>query len=498
MQMIIGGKKVDSSNGKTIDIINPATGEFLDTIPAATKEDIDRALDLSKIGFKKWKKTTMMQREAIINKFIQLVDENAEYFLKNLSQEAGKSPIIAGFEVAGVKDIFAGFIETAKRYDGKILVPGTEAGHDGHTEKDLMMVVHEPVGTVVSLVPFNAPLMLFGYKVAPALVAGNAVVVKPPTDNPSSVIKAVELMHQAGVPGEALQVVTGRGGEIGEWLRDDPRVDAITLTGSTEVGVEIAVGMAKRLRPCSLELGGNDPFIVLDDADLDLAIAEAVFTRFANAGQVCIAPKRFIVHKSIVDAFTEKVVELAKEVKWGFTDDLDGDVKQVMDGTAGDLLGNVLMCSMISERAAIGIEKQVQLTIDQGAQLLYGGKRHDAFYEPTVLGNVTKDMDIAKDMEVFGPVMPIISFDTIEEAIEIANQSRYGLSGAVYTVDWKKGMAVASEIESGGVVVNGTTMFRNMMQPFGGYKDSGIGKEGFLSLGEMMEEKTIIFKNFLP
>ena len=502
MKMIIGGEKVDSFSGKTIDIINPATGEFLDTIPAATKEDVDRALDLSKIGFKKWGKTTLMQREAIFNKFCQLVDkeENYKWFMKTLALEAGKSPKMTHFEIGGLKELFKGYLETAKRYDGKVLVPGTEVGHDGHTEKDLVMLVHEPVGTVVSIIPFNAPLMLFGYKVAPALAAGNAVIVKPPTDNPSTCIRAVELLHEAGVPGEALQIITGRGSDLGNLLIDDPRIDAITMTGSTEIGIEIAKSMAKHLRPCSLELGGNDAFIVMPDADLDEVVPLCAFGRTGNAGQVCISPKRFLIHRDIIDKFTEKVLELIKLVEWGFPEDVDAAVKEAYESgsyTTSRALDLIQMCSIINEKAAIEVEKQVQHTIDQGAKLVYGGKRHGAFFEPTVLVNVTKDMDVAKDMEIFGPVIPLISFDTFEEAMEIANQSIYGLAGCIFTADWKLGMRAAQEMQTGEVIVNGTGLFRNMMQPFGGYKQSGMGKEGFVTLGEMMEEKTVVFKGFL-
>jgi acyl-CoA reductase-like NAD-dependent aldehyde dehydrogenase len=496
MKMLIGGKKVDSRDNKTIDVINPATGEFLDKVPIATKEDVEEAIAHSKEGLKEWSAMPLLKREGIIKKFLALLEENKKTLIPLLARESGKSPLVAIFELNQIPGLFSGYIETAKRYDGKILVPGTELGHDGHTEKDLQLVVYEPVGTVAAIVPFNAPLLLFSYKVAPALAAGNAVIVKPPTDNPLALIKLSELMLEAGIPGNTLQVVTGRGSQVGNWLVSDPRVNAVTMTGSTEVGVDIATILAKRLAPCCLELGGNDPFIVLDDADIDFAAEQACGTRTANSGQVCIAPKRFLIQHAVKEEFTEKLISLVKKVEMGFNPDVEGEMERFMNIT--DVTNViVLMGSLINEDAAKGVEEQVNHTVKQGAKLELGGKRSGAFYEATVLTNVTKEMDIAKDMEIFGPVFPIIGFDTVEEAIEIANSSKYGLSGNVMTSDWKKGMMVARAVQSGGMVINGSSMYRNQMQPFGGYKMSGVGREGFITLGEMVQEKTIIFKDFL-
>lgn len=499
MKMIIGGKKVDSSNGKTIDVKNPATGELLDTVPAATSDDVNAALEYSKIGFEKWRRVPLLQRERIFLKFIELMyqEDNYKFLLKSLACEMGKSIAGSFFEVEQAEGLFRGYMETAKRYNGKLLVPGSEVGHDGKTEKDLQMVVHEPIGTVVAIVPFNAPLLLFSFKVAPALAAGNAVIVKPPTDNPLAVIKAVELLHEAGVPGEALQIITGRGSELGALLMDDPRINAIAMTGSTELGLDVAGCAAKHLIPCELELGGNDPFIVFPDADITEAAALACFTRTGNAGQVCISPKRFIVHNSILQEFTEKVYANVKNIKMGFHEDVDAALSEFLNRPELNVMEMNLMGPIINERAAKAVEKQIMHTLDQGATLLCGGQRSGAYIEPTILTNVTRDMDVAKDMEIFGPVIPIIAFDTIEEAIDIANQSIYGLSGSVFTADWKLGMRVAQEVQSGGMIVNGTGLYRNQMQPFGGYKMSGMGKEGLVTLGAMMQEKVIVFKGFL-
>lgn len=498
MKMLINGKKVDSSDEQSIQVTNPATNEVLDSIPMATREDMDRAMTCSKEGFKKWKAIPLKDKEKIFNRFYELLDIHKKEIVGIHVLESGFTVRTCLFQYQGIPDLFKGYLESAKRFNGSLLVPGTEAGHDGKTEGDLQMVVHEPLGTILTIIPFNAPLMLFAYKVASALCAGNAVIVKPPTTNPLALIRITELLLEAGVPGDTLQLVTGRGDEIGEYMINDPRINGVTLTGSTEVGVQIAESVAKRLAPCALELGGNDPYIICEDADLELAFPEGINWRLNAAGQVCIAPKRFIVHNSLVEKFTEFAVKKASSIEMGYGVDMRTEVEKFLNSDFNDLKpGSMKMNSLISEKASKEVERKVNLTIEQGAKLLCGGHRNGAFYEPTVLGNVTKDMDIAKDMEIFGPVIPIIGFDTIEEAIEIANASKYGLSGCVYTKDWKVGMKMAREIESGGVVVNGVGVYRNMMQPFGGYKMSGVGREGFYTLEELTQKKVIVLKNFL-
>ncbi|ADK82472.1 aldehyde dehydrogenase family protein [Sediminispirochaeta smaragdinae] len=499
MKMLINGRKVDARDGRTVEVCNPVTNERIDTIPLATKDDIEEALACSKTGLEKWREVPLKEKEKIYERFFVLLKKHKRTIIETLMRESGSSIRNGLFQFQAIPDLFRGYLETAKRYDGKVLVPGTENGHDGKTENDLQLVVHEPIGTVLAIVPFNAPLMLFAYKVAPALSAGNSVIVKPPTSNPLALLKMVELMWEAGIPGDVLQVITGNGSLIGEYLVNDPRINAVTLTGSTEVGIDIATSMAKRLSPCALELGGNDPFIVLPDTDIEKAAKEAVAWRMNSAGQVCISPKRFIVHNSVLEKFTQVALEAVKTIVMGFDMDIAHELDLYIEKDFSELEPGkkMVMNSLISEKAATMVEQQVRMTIDQGAKLLWGGGRHGSFFEPTVLGSVTKDMDVARDMEIFGPVMPIIGFDSIDEAIEIANASQFGLSGCVMTNDWQLGMRVARKVESGNVVINGTGTYRNMMQPFGGYKMSGLGREGFITLGEMVQEKTIIFKGFL-
>lgn len=498
MQMLINGNRVDSRDGRTIPVTNPASGEILDTIPMATTADMDEAMDCAKAGQKKWAAIPLKDKEKIFERFYELLEEHKKEIVGIHVLESGFTVRTCLFQYQGIPPLFKGYLESAKRHNGTLLVPGTEAGHDGHTEGDLQMIVNEPLGTVLTIIPFNAPLMLYGYKVASALCAGNAVIVKPPTTNPLALLKMSELMWEAGVPGDALQVITGSGEIVGNYMVSDPRINAVTLTGSTEVGINIAETVAKRLAPCALELGGNDPYIVCADADFSIASQEGINWRLNAAGQVCIAPKRFIIHNSLIERFTEEAVKKASSIEMAYGVDMRAEVEKFLSCDFNDLKpGTMKMNSLISEKAAKEVEAKVNHTVEQGAKVLCGGHRKGAFYEPTVLGGVTPDMDIAKDMEIFGPVIPIIGFDTPEEAVAIANASSYGLSGCVYTQDWKLGMKMAQEIQSGGVVVNGVGTYRNMMQPFGGQKMSGVGREGFWTLDELTEKKVIVLKGFL-
>lgn len=494
MKMLIGGRKVDAGDQKTIDIINPATGEFIDTVPMAAKEDVYLAVENAKKGQREWASIPIVEREKIFDRFQELLEKHRKELIVLSAKEMGKSAFVANFEIEGVMPMFRSYLEESKRLEGRMLVPGTELGHDGKTQTDMITVVHEPIGVIAAIVPFNAPMLLTAYKVAPILCAGNAAIVKPPSDNPLAAIRLCELLLEAGVPGNALQVVTGSGKIVGEYLLNHPGIDGVTMTGSTEVGLGIAKQMSERLAYLGLELGGNDAFIVLDDADVDEAANQAAQTRITNAGQVCIAPKRFIVHNSLKEVFTQKVLEIVKTFELGYDEHIEEQIEQFL-GVVDCADVKVLVPPIINERAAREIEDQVNHTISQGAVLLAGGKRKHAFYEPTVLA-CTKDMDIAKDLEIFGPVIPIIGFDTLDEAIEIANNSKYGLSGCVFTRDWKKGHYVARACQTGTMVVNGTTMYRNMMQPFGGYKYSGYGREGLITLEEMTQTKNIVMKGF--
>jgi succinate-semialdehyde dehydrogenase/glutarate-semialdehyde dehydrogenase len=292
----------------------------------------------------------------------------------------------------------------------------------------------------------------------------------------------VELLLEAGLPESVIQVVTGRGSAIGGYFTDSPKVNCLFLTGSTEVGVTVARNAAANLQRVYLELGGNDVLIVLDDADLELAVEEVMIGRIATCGQMCVSTKRLLVQNGVREKFTGLLVEKVGRLKVGDPFDPGTDVG-----------------CLISEKAAVEVENQVNHSLKQGARCAVGGKRFNkTFFEPTVLTGVTRDMDVARNMEIFGPVMPVIGFDTVDEAVDIANSSVYGLSGGVMTRDIGQGLKVAMRLESGTVVVNGTGRYRHYDHAFGGYKMSGLGREGIAyTLEEMSQVKTVALKRIL-
>ncbi len=477
MKMLIGGKAVDASNGASIDVINPANGAVVDTVPAATAEDVAQAVACAKAAQKEWAKVPVHQRVEIMYKFISLVERDKEDLARTLSNETGKCISEARAEIANIPIAFKAFSERAKHFYGQTIPEGMEAGQ----EKTILVVKKEPLGVVVAVIPFNFPCDLFDQKVAPALLTGNACIVKPSTDNPLTLCKLSHLMNEAGVTPGAIEIVTGRGGTVGTALTTNPDVDLVTLTGSTEVGIETAGHCAKNLTHVALELGGNDAFIVMEDGDVDLATDELIWGRMYNTGQVCCASKRFLVHKSRVEEFTKKAIEKISKIN-----------------RADPATDEAEMGCLISEAAAIKVEQQVDLTVKQGGKILLGGKRNGAFYDPTVIGDVPKTADVAKDMEIFGPVVPIIAFETEEEAIEIANASKFGLCGCVFSENMRTAARVANALECGGAVINGASFFRSFEMPFGGYKHSGIGTEGVLStFNEMTHTKSVVLKNIL-
>lgn len=477
MKMFIDGKAVDSSDGATIDVINPATGELVDTVPAATAEDVARAVQCAKAAQVEWNKVPVWKRAEYMMAFLDLVERDKEKLARTLSDETGKPITEARAEIGNIPIAFKAFSERAKHLYDEVIPAGIEQGQD----TNLLITRREPLGVVAAVIPFNFPCDLFDQKVAPALLSGNAVIVKPSTDNPLTLCMLTALLGEAGVTPGAAQIVTGRGSVVGHELTSNPDVDLVTLTGSTEVGIETAEVCAKTLTHTALELGGNDAFIVMDDADLDLAADEVLWGRMYNTGQVCCASKRFLVQESVADEFAQKVVDRVSKIKTGMPSE---------DSTE-------LGC-LISEKAAKKVEEQIQLTVQQGGKIVLGGGRDGAFIEPTVIVDVPKTADVAIDMEIFGPVVPIIKFKDEAEAVEIANASMFGLSGCVFSRDQKLCARVATQLECGGVVINGASFYRSFEQPFGGYKYSGIGTEGVMStFDEMTHTKSIILKNIL-
>ena len=301
--MLIGGKRV--SGGRIIEIVDPARNEVIDTVPFASEEELELALASSQEGYREWSGMTILERNRILYRYAALVEEHRAELRTLLCRENGKNIKNTDMEFDAVNALFTGYAEQAAHLYGNTMPNGNQMTSPA---EDLVFTRWEPLGVVVCLIPFNFPVDLYAEKVAPALAAGNAVIIKPPTDCPLTIMRLVELLHEAGVPPKAAQVVTGRGGAVGDKLISDPRIAAVSLTGSNEVGVDAYRKAAENLTRVFLELGGNDAFVVLADADVDLAVSEAVYGRMGNCGQTCCASKRFIVHRSIEKEFTEKLI----------------------------------------------------------------------------------------------------------------------------------------------------------------------------------------------
>lgn len=468
MEMLIGSKFTGASDGASSEVINPATGAVIDRVPSATEADVKKAIDTAYEGQIAWAAKTVRERTKLLKKFAEVVMERRLELGKILARESGKPYMKeAVWELDSVAYVFEGACEVAKHHYGQTMPIGTEPGYD----HDIQFTIHEPLGVIVCIIPYNFPPAIWSFKVAAALAAGNSVIVKAPSYNPLTILKLHEILVEVGIPAEVVQCLTGSGAKIGKWLMADAKVAAVNFTGSTEVGIDIAKNAAENLIGYQFELGGNDAFILCEDGDFKLAVKEAG-DQCRNNRQCCTGSKRFIIHNSMKDAFIKELIRdyLSKEV---IGDPMDPETT---------------MGPMIGERAAKGVEEQVNLTLKQGAKLVCGGKRNGAFYEPTILTDVTPDMDIAKDMEVFGPVWPVIGFDTVEEAIGIANNSIYGLGGGVFSRDIKTCMKVAKALKTGHIAINGSGNFRAAELPFGGGKPmSGNSRE---SLSAVMDEVT--------
>jgi len=479
MKMIIGDGFGEASDKKTRPVINPATGEIIDTVPEATVEDVHRAISVAIGTQKSWAARTTRERTDMIRKAASLIRDRRLELGKILSLEAGKPYMAeAVWEFDSVAYILEASCEVAKHHYGAVMPFATEPGYD----EDLQFTVHCPRGVIACIVPYNFPPAIWAFKVGGALASGNAIVVKAPSYDPLAVIECHRILIEAGIPAGVVQCLTGSGARVGGAMVSDPRIDAINFTGSTQTGITIAKQAAEHLTPYYFELGGNDGLIICDDADLDLAVSESG-DKARNAGQACSAAKRFIVHNSVKKRFSERLID-----------------EQLSKLVLGDPLdSSTTMGPLIGKDAADEIDRQVQHTVAQGGRVMFGGKRRNsyAFYEPTVIADVRPEMDIARDMEVFGPVWPIIGFDTIEEAIEIHNSTSYGLGGGIITPDTRKALQVANKLKTGHVAINASGGFRAAELPFGGgNKASGNSRE---SMSEVMREvtqlKSIILRN---
>ena len=467
MKMHIGSSWVDKT--ERIDVLNPYDGSVVDTVPRAEASDIDRALATAVRGAEIMRGLTGYERYKILHKAADLISERAESFAETITLEGGKVKAEAMIEVERAAEIIYLSAEEAKRLGSEVIpldgAPGV-TGKFGFT-------IRVPCGVVAAISPFNFPLHLVCHKVGPGIAAGNAVVLKPATDTPLSGLRVVEVMLEAGCPPEALQCLTGSGAEIGDALVSDPRVRKITFTGSRDVGEHIC--RTAGLKKVTMELGSNSPVIIMPDADMNKVTTALASTGYAHAGQVCISTQRVYANREIygdfLDAFTESVKGITT-----------GDPRQE----------GVRMGPMIRESDAARVETWVQEAVDGGARLVAGGQRNGTLMAPTLLADVKPEMRISCD-EVFGPAVGVTPVDDIDEAIAQANSTNYGLSTAIFTENLDWAMKFALEAEAGNIHLNWGTQWRADLMPYGGLKDSGMGKEGpKYAVEEMTETKMVV------
>jgi lactaldehyde dehydrogenase len=458
-----------------MSIHNPGTGEEIDKVPKATLQDVERVVAAAQKGKEAMRRLTALQRYEILTLVAQAIDTRVAELGKLLAQENGKPIIQTRAEVAVTANIFRNFAEEAKRIFGRVMPVDAVRGNERH----FAITIRQPLGVVAAIVPFNYPVELWGHKAAAALAAGNAVISKPPSACPLTLLKIAELIETCGLPRCAHQMITGPGAVIGDFLARSSGIQLITVTGSTAVGIRIAQLASENLKKVHMELGGNDAMIILADSDLEKAAEAVVLGRLARGnGQICCAVKRIFIEASAYDHFADLLIKKTKSLKMGDQLQEDTDVGP-----------------LINEDAAKEVEAFVNEAVKAGAKVRVGGQRHNAFMEPTVLTDVKTDMRMFKE-EVFGPVAPLVSFTTLDDAIRMANDSPYGLQSAVFTRDINKALDIAYKLEAGGVIVNWSSAFRVETLPFGGIKMSGHGREGVHdTLEEMTDQKTIIVHN---
>ncbi len=456
----IGGEDTEPSGGDYFETVNPATGEVLARVARGTGADVDRAVDAARTCFesKEWKKLSGFRRGELLFKLSELINREAKRLAELESKDNGKPFKEAlAVDLRSTAEYFKFFAGVAGKIRGNTIeVPGRFFNY----------TLVEPLGVCGAIIPWNYPILMAAWKIAPALAAGNTVVLKPAEQTPITAVELAKLIKEAGFPDGAVNVVQGYGEEAGAALAGHPGVDKIAFTGSTETGRLVAKAATVNHKKVTLELGGKSPNIVFEDADLDLAVKRAVPGIFSNAGQMCVAGSRILVQESVYEEFVEKFVERAKALKVG--DPFDEDT---------------VIGPLITEEHRSRIESYVKAGIEEGAKLLCGGKRPDDpalsrgfYFLPTVFADARNDMKIACE-EIFGPVATIIKFRTEEEAVAIANDSIYGLAAGIWTRDVAKAHRITRELKAGTVWVN-TYLPMAPSAPFGGYKQSGYGREG--------------------
>lgn len=453
-QAYIAGQWSDADGGGTIAVNNPATDEILGTVPKMGAAETRRAIDAAAAAYPEWRAKTGKERAGILRRWFELMMENQDDLGVLMTAEQGKPLAEAKGEVAYAASFIEWFGEEAKRVYGDTI--------PSHAADKRIMVLKEPIGVTAAITPWNFPAAMITRKAGAALAAGCPMVIKPASQTPFSALALAELGERAGIPAGVLSVLTGSAAEIGGEMTSNPTVRKLSFTGSTEIGKKLMAQSAGTMKKLSLELGGNAPFIVFDDADLDAAVEGAIASKYRNTGQTCVCANRLLVQDGVYDAFAEKLGQAVAKLRVG--NGLEGETEQ------GPL---------IDMAAVEKVEEHVADALGKGARLVMGGARHalgGTFYEPTVLADVTPAMLVSKE-ETFGPLAPLYRFETDDEALAMANDTEFGLASYFYSRDIGRIWRISEGLEYGIVGIN-TGLISTEVAPFGGIKESGLGREG--------------------
>ena len=470
-QAYIGGEWIDADSGATFDVTDPATGDVVASVADLGVEETRRAIDLAEVAQKAWAVRTAKDRGVILRRWYELFLEHKEDLARIMTLEMGKPIGESRGEIVYAANFIDWFAEEGKRAYGEVIPT--------HDPTKRLLVLKQPIGVVSAITPWNFPQAMITRKVAPALAAGCASLVRPASETPLSALAAAELADRAGLPGGLLNVIPATDSPgVGRELTTNPKIRKISFTGSTPIGKLLLAQAAGTVKKVSMELGGNAPFIVFDDADIDAAVDGAIVSKYRNSGQTCVCANRFLVQDSVYDEFAKKFAEAVADLKVGPGIDESSEIGP-----------------LVNEAAIEKVEELVQGALAEGAGVLTGGRRHAlgrTYYEVTVLTDVTPDMTIHGE-EIFGPVAPLFRFSTEEEGIAIANDTEYGLAAYFYAADMGRIWRVSEGLDYGMVGVN-TGLISTEGAPFGGFKESGIGREGsHQGLDEYLETKYVAF-----
>lgn len=469
-QLFIDGEFVKSSSSKTISVMNPATEEIISEVPAGTVEDAAKAVDAADQAQKAWEKLPAVERAKYLHEIAGLVRENGEMLARTIAEEQGKTLPLSRVEAYFTADYMDYMAEFARRYEGEII--------QSDRPNENILLYKKPIGVAAGILPWNFPFFLIARKMAPALVTGNTIVIKPSSETPNNAFEFAKLVAKSSLPKGVFNLISGSGSVVGDALASNPKVGIISMTGSVGSGAAIMRSAARNITKVSLELGGKAPAIVMADADLDLAAKAIRDSRVINSGQVCNCAERVYVQESVADAFIEKVTALMKAARFG--DPLKDE--------------SVDYGPMVSKNQLESVEADVKEAVSAGAKVRCGGKRADLgrgfYFEPTVLTDCRQDMRIMHD-EIFGPVLPITTFQTMDEAIAMANDCEYGLTSSIYTQNLDIAMRACNEIKFGETYINREN-FEAMQGFHAGWRKSGIGgADGKHGLEEYLQTHVI-------